>query len=425
MRPDIIEKLLKENTAVCGYKIRSERVESYELFFVHSKLETVRSTDTTSTDVTVYVDHDGKKGDASFKIYASTEEDEAREKIQAAAEKACRIDNEYYELPSNETLDGAIDSDFADYEPKTLARLISDAVFSANTYGNGSINALEVFINKHTVSVKNSRGIDKRELKYSAMVEAIPTWTDGESVELYEAKRFNSFDSDEIREEIEEKMREVRDRGRAVTPSEPLTCKVTLDAHELARLFSEAAHNANYSSVYTHSNLFSIGDTLQKEAKGDRISITMKGAIKGSVASALFDNDGVTLIDTEIVKDGVFTNYYGGNRYAQYLKAPVTGELSCIQVATGSLTDEKLKSEPYFRCVSMSGLQVDAYNDYIGGEVRLAYYCDGDKVIPMTGISISGKLSEALSSVRLSDCEICSGRYTGPKIALFEGIAIN
>ena len=93
MRPDIIEKLLKENTAVCGYKIRSERVESYELFFVHSKLETVRSTDTTSTDVTVYVDHDGKKGDASFKIYASTEEDEAREKIQAAAEKACRIDN--------------------------------------------------------------------------------------------------------------------------------------------------------------------------------------------------------------------------------------------------------------------------------------------------------------------------------------------
>lgn len=423
MRLDI-EKLLKENTALSGYKIRSERVESYELFFVHSKLETVRSTDTTNTDVTVYVDHDGKKGDAGFKIYASTMEDEAREKIAAAAEKALHVDNEFYTLPENESLDDVIESNFTDYEPKVLARLISDAVFASDMYGDGSINALEVFINKHTVSVKNSCGIDKREVKYSAMVEAIPTWNKGESVELYECKRFNSFDADDIRCEIEEKMREVRDRGSANPPSEPLACKVVLTAHELSELFSEIAHNANYSAVYTHSNLFSTGDALQKEPEGDKISITMKGAIKGSSASALFDSDGVTLVDTEIVKDGVFTNYYGSHRFAQYLKSPSTGNLNCMQVKTGSLSDEELKNVPYFKCVSMSGLQVDAYNDYIGGEVRLAYYCDGDKVIPLTGISISGKLSDALKSVRLSDTEACAGRYKGPKLAMFDGIAV-
>ena len=72
----------------------------------------------------------------------------------------------------------------------------------------------------------------------------------------------------------------------------------------------------------------------------------------------------------------------------------------------------------------MSGLQLDIYNDYIGGEVRLAYYCDGQNMIPVTGISISGKLSDALSSIRLSDTLTQTGRYKGPKLALFKGIEI-
>lgn len=423
MRLDI-EKLLKENYEVNGYKVRSERTESYELFFVHSKLETVRSTDTTNTDVTVYVDHDGKKGDASFKLYASTEEAEAREKILSAVEKARNINNQFYSLPENETLDGVIESNFTEYEPKTLAKLIAEAVFSADMYEQGSINALEVFINKHTVSVKNSCGIDKREVKYSAMVEAIPTWNGNESVELYECKRFNRFDARELKKEIDEKMQEVRNRGRATPPTEKLECKVALTAHELASLFSNVAHNCDYSAVYTRSNLFSIGDAVQKAPTGDKFSVTMKGSAEGSVASALFDADGVTLKDTEIVKDGVVSAYFGSHRFAQYLDAPSTGNLSCMQVSTGTLTDEELKSVPHFRCVSMSGLQVDPFNDYIGGEVRLAYYCDGEKIIPLTGISISGKLSEALNSIRLSNEEICSGRYAGPKVALFDGIAV-
>ena len=72
----------------------------------------------------------------------------------------------------------------------------------------------------------------------------------------------------------------------------------------------------------------------------------------------------------------------------------------------------------------MSGLQVDVYNDYIGGEVRLAYYFDGKEKHPVTGISISGKLSDALRSMRLSERVESVGRYRGPAYALFEGIEI-
>ena len=72
----------------------------------------------------------------------------------------------------------------------------------------------------------------------------------------------------------------------------------------------------------------------------------------------------------------------------------------------------------------MSGLQLDIYNDYIGGEVRLAYYFDGEKEIPVTGISISGKLSDALSNMYLSEKEATYESYKGPEYAVFDKIEI-
>ncbi len=419
-----IEKLLLENKEVSDYRINTTVTESYELFFVHKKLETVRGTDTASVNVTVYVDHDGKKGDASFKLFASTEENEAREKIAAAVAKAKIVDNENYELPSNETLDGKIESNFESYEPKELGAKIAEAVYAADNFELGSINALEVFVKKLTVSVKNSRGIDKKEVKYSAMLEAIPTWNDGESVELYEAKNFNSLDTDDITAEIARKMEEVRDRGYAKKPDKKLDCPVVLGAFELKELFGELTYGLNYGSVYSHSNPFSEGDAIQKAPKHDKLSVTMKGALTGSVDSALFDAAGTTLTDREIIKDGVVTSYFGNSRFAQYLGKEPTGALSCIEVAAGTLTDEELSKAPYFECVSMSGLQADVFNDYIGGEVRLAYYFDGEKKIPVTGISISGKLSDALNSVKFSENVVNSDGYSGPKLAMFENIEI-
>ncbi len=422
MSIDII-KLLNA-ASVDGYRVNTVKTESYELFFVHERLETVRGTDTCNTQVTVYVDHDGKRGEASFKVYASTTEAEVIASIADAAGKAKKINNEFFTLPDALELSAEIPSNFTDYEPKALAKEMAKAVFSAETYGCGSVNALEVFINKTTSSVQNSNGRSVSETKYSAVVEVIPTWTDGESVELYQCERFSHFDVNDLRSKVEQKMREVRDRGVAQQPKEKLFCRVVLDAKELSHLFSDIVGELDYASVYSHINSFSVDDSIQKERRGDAISVTMRGAIEGSSASALFDVDGTLMKDTEVIRNGEIVANYGSHRFAQYLGKEPTGQLGCAEVEVGTLTDDELASAPYFRCVSMSGIQLDILSDYIGGEVRLAYYVDGDKVIPMTGISISGKLSEALNSVRFSNVKECAGRYLGPKLASFEGIEI-
>ena len=72
----------------------------------------------------------------------------------------------------------------------------------------------------------------------------------------------------------------------------------------------------------------------------------------------------------------------------------------------------------------MSGLQVDFYSDYIGGEVRLALWHEGDVVRPVTGISVAGKLSEVLGGIRLACNTVTEGSYHGPEKAIFEGMQI-
>lgn len=419
---NIIE-ILKEFPEICNYKISETQITSYETFFVHKQLETVRATDTVDTSVTVYVNHDGKMGDSVFSVYASTTPDQLRQKVALAVQKAQLVNNQPYSLPEAESLCDEIYSNIGDYEAKELASLIAKACFDANTEQNGSLNALEIFVNKVRVHIVNGNGLDKCEQKYNCMVEAIPTWTDGESVELYECYNFSTFSYEGVVAEITSKMQEVRDRYYATKPQTNPNCTVVLNAPEIASLLWEMVGELGYSAVYAHSNAFKKGDDLQK-GDCDKLNITLRGKVEGSHHNSLFDGDGVTLSDTVVVENGIVTNYHGSNRFGQYLGEKVTGVMPCMEVGAGSVTQDDLAKEPYFECVSMSGLQVDIYNDYIGGEVRLAYYFDGTQKVALTGISISGKLSQALATLKLSNKIVTHNDYRGPHKALLQKIAV-
>ena len=412
---EIIE-LLKANPSVDAWRLTEKATVSYELFFVHRDLETVRATDTAETHVTVYADHDGKRGDSTFDVYRSMSGADIAAKIESAVARAKLVDNEPYELPEAGTLVAALPTDMADADPKKLAADIADAVYAADDQPGGSINALEIFLYRDTVRVMNSNGVDKTQTTHRVMIEAIPTFTDEkESVELYEDHRFTSFDPAKVTAEIAEKMREVRDRHEAQKPQTPMKINVVLRPKETQRLLGELARDLNYSIVYAHANLHDIGDDLQKDCTGDRITLTMRGIVEGSERSAYFDDDGQALTDTCVIKDGKAAARYGSSRYGQYLgiKKP-SGDLRCAEVAPGTLSETELASAPYLECASLSGLQVDLYNDYVGGEIRLAYYYDGEKTVPVTGITMSGRLSAVLAGLRLSRATEVSGAYLGP-----------
>ena len=416
---------LNKNPLVTDYKINLAAKESYECFYVKGKLETVRCTDTCDKVVTVYADHDGCKGDSQFFVYASTTEEELTQLIESAAQKALLLDNAMYQLPEAETGEFTVPSNFTQYSLAELAERIAQTVFAANTVENADLNSVEIFVNRHTDTVMNSRGIHKTQVRYDAMVETIPTYNgENESVELYHQYNFSSFDEEDLKKEISQKLQEVKARACAVKPDFSMDCKVILNKEELGSLFGSISRDLNYATVYAHAGLFHKGDDIQKDPTGDTITITMAGNLPGNIRSAAFDGDGMTLKDMTIVEKGKAVAYYGPSRFGQYLGEVPTGNLRCIQVATGSACEHCLSAAPYLEVVSMSGLQVDFFNDYIGGEVRLAYYHNGEQLIPVTGISITGSLKQVLSSIRLSKATGVHNGYQGPEKAILQDMKI-
>lgn len=425
-----LTEILRTNPGVSDYKINIHQKESYELFFVKGLLETVRCTDNRDTEVTMYVDHDNFKGEASFFVYPSTTETELRNKVEEAVSKARLIRNQTYTIPCPDASDAqpevfSIDSNFNDYEISELAARIARLVFDSNTVENGSLNSVEIFLNRHTDTLVNSRGVNKTQTRWDAMVEAIPTYNgEQESVELYEQYNFSSLDEASLTREISEKMAEVKARYEAVKPDFPISCPVMLHAQEISDLVRNIAYDLNYASIYSHSNLFSKGDSIQSAPTGDLLGITMTGSIPGSVRSSAFDSDGLPLGSIRIVEGGKAINYFGANRYGQYLGEPPTGNLGCIMVDPGHTDLSDVCGDTWLEVLSMSGLQVDFYSDYIGGEIRLAYYHHQGKQIPLTGISISGKLSMVLNNIRFSgDCCVM-GSYSGPRTVLISDMAV-
>ena len=410
---------LNANVSVSDWKINTHWKESYELFFVKGRLETVRCTDTRDTQVTVYVDHNEYKGEAQFFVYPSTTGEEISAKVQEAVEKALMINNKSYSLPTGSTGEFAVESNFSEYEPAELAARIANIVFDANTVENGSLNSVEIFINKHTENIMNTGGLNQTQVRWDAMVEAIPTYNgEAESVELYEQYNFSTLDESALHTEIAGKMAEVKARYEAVKPEHAIDCPVVLNALELGDLFRNIAYDLNYASVYSHSNLFHKGDAIQKEISGDPIGITMAGQVPGSVRSSAFDGDGLNLGRIRVVENGKAVNYFGSNRYGQYLGEVPTGNLPCMVVDAGSVDLADLSGMACLEVISMSGLQVDFFSDYIGGEIRLACLHENGRVTPVTGISISGRLSRVLPSIRLSKQTVVRDGYFGPDKAM-------
>ena len=413
-------ELLKQNSQLSGWRVNETATKSYELFFVHKNLETVRATDTVTTSVTVYVDHDGKKGESSFELSAAMGETEAQKKIDAAVQRARLVFNEPYELPDGGELNKDLPSNMWDAEPQTLGRQIADAVFAADTVPDGSINACEIFLYKDTVRVRNSRGIDKTQRIGRVMIEAIPTFTEGtESVELYEDYRFTEFDPTKVTAEIARRMAEVRDRFQAKKPETPMKISVLLRPAEILEMLWTLVDDLNYAAVYSHGNLHKTGDNIQENSTGDKLTVTLKAQMPGSEKSSWFDTDGASFQDTRVIENGIVTSYFGSSRFGQYLNIrQPTGNLPCVKAETGTMAKTDMKAEPYLECASLSGIQVDLFNDYIGGEIRLAYCFDGEKTTPVTGISMSGKLSDVLKTMRLSREAVIEGAYEGPALLL-------
>ena len=422
----MIEKLtriLSGMQEISAWSVSLVTTRSSELFYVGKKLETNRATDVETCDVTIYVDQDDKRGSSSFSVYAYMTEDDIREKILENVYAAGFALNPYYDLPK--PANGVVpesSSNIRGMSLKDAAALVSDAIFKADVYNGGYLSATEIFVTETTHRIVNSNGVDLTDVSYGGNAELIPSWEkDGEEVEIYHMLRFESIDPEEITKKVDTELQiaaarfEARPLAKLLDLNAPI--KVILQEDDAGRLFSYFANDLEYSAKYMKTNKFEPGDHVQGDnVTGTPLTLSKVPYVKGAARSAYFDADGVFLTETPLVENGVAVGRYGSHRYGRYLgvEAPA-GMVPITCVKEGTKPFSEMAKEPYIRCAVFSGIQVEPNSGYFGGEVRLGYYFDGEKEIPVTGFSVSGDMNKSRGTMIYSLETVTTASYHGPR----------
>ena len=419
-----MEKLIKvlKNSAINDYRILETNSQSSELFYVGKKLETNRGTNLRNVEVTIYVDEDNKRGSASFVYNSFLSEEELAKLIDEKIYAAKFALNQFFEIPSkSEEKPGKNPSNFENRELSDVALDIAEAVFKADHYEAGFLSATEIFVTKKNRHLINSRGVDVSDVTYEGYVELIPAWEKGgEETETYNILTFSNLDKEQITKDVEELLLLTKARMDAIPLPSKDPINIIIEDEGVPRTISFFVSDLSYQSEFLHMSRSKVGESI-----GANLTIDLLPSFVGASASRGFDNDGIVLKPVSLVKDGVPQTRHGSNQFGYYLgeKNP-TGMLPIVKVACGDKTLEDNKKEPYLRCVKFSSFQLEDNSGYFGGEVRLGFYFDGEKEIPVTGFSISGSLLELKGNIICSKENIVTSRYVGPKYLFIKGMQI-
>ncbi|MBR5741198.1 MAG: hypothetical protein IKX91_01460, partial [Firmicutes bacterium] len=170
--------------------------------------------------------------------------------------------------------------------------------------------------------------------------------------------------------------------------------------------------------IYSHYSQWEIGkDVLGAET--DPLTITLR-------ATEPYSAEGIPMRDRPMLEKGVLRTIHGGSRFAQYLGIEPTGTYGKVSVdnpGTASFAD--FRKKPVIWPVMFSDLRVDPMSGEFGGEVRLGYWSDGEKTVPVTGFSISGSLIEAQKTMETTTDRYTSTPYDGPFAFLLKGLTVS
>ena len=85
---------------------------------------------------------------------------------------------------------------------------------------------------------------------------------------------------------------------------------------------------------------------------------------------------------------------------------------------------EEMKKEPYLYAVTFSDFQMDTMSGHFGGEIRLAYLFDGERVRIVTGGSVNGSINACSGGMKFTTERYDSKNYSGPFAVMLPGVRV-
>lgn len=98
---------------------------------------------------------------------------------------------------------------------ENAAHSMAEALFAADTGDKSFINSAELFVEKKTVRIINSEGVDCGYENYSVNGEFVVQCLEPVDVELYQDFSYDELDTDSLKKLVADKLNTVVDRARA------------------------------------------------------------------------------------------------------------------------------------------------------------------------------------------------------------------
>ncbi len=418
-------EIIKENGSVSDYEMTWSQSDERQLYYVGKALETNRAVKKESLNVMLYVDEGQERGSSSFVVNVFDDENSIKEKVEETVKRASAAKNKWYPLTENtESVENAV-SEEIDLNAEALK--IADAIFDADNKDGSGLNATEIFVTKAKHHFLNSKGVSHSYDKLRAEFETIPSAEgEHESVEVYNYTSLREVDSAKITTDVKNLLGFAELRAKAVKASEveiPSGVPVVIRSDVAGELAMTITNDMSYAAHYQKFNHFEVGDKIACE----NLNITLTGDGEDAYGLGPIDSHGNVLHEKEIVRDGLVTALWGSNRFAHYMGEEATGDFNRVVVRAKG--DDAYKTEKHILVYSFSSPQIDWEVGYIGGEVRLALYFNGEGYIPITGFSVSGNVFEILGDMGFSKCteDYMDSRisYSGPKYWILPKMSIN
>ncbi len=417
-----IKRILSSLEGLDGWKINEKITESKEAFFVKKDIDMLRSKDVHHIYLTVYKDfeEDGVKyrGSSMTEIHPTMDEEEVKRAIEESLYSASFVKNKYYPLVGPNDKEIRVRPNKFDQDSlSNWISILSQEAYLSDIQENGWINSLELFLDKNKVRILNSEGLDLNYSSYRGELEFISNWKEGQGeIELYKNILFSTYDKGQVEASVKEMLLMAKDRAMANPTPQVKDIPLILSGDPVKEFFNYYYSKASSRAIYNKTSTIKIGDNIQgSDIKGDKISMYLDPDLDNSTFSAPLDSEGQVLERLDLYRDGVLQNYWGNNRFSYYLDIKPSGNMLNMVVGPGSKDLLDLRQGIYLELVAFSDFQMDTLTGDFAGEIRLGYYNDGQKTIPITGGSISGNVNEVHSHIYLSKEIQSNNNFMGPK----------
>lgn len=419
---DIIIKALKDCN-VGTWSLWDNTVDDAELFFIKHSLDMRRMKSTRKYELTVYRDFENggaaMRGLSSVTVVPSQTYEEVAKAVKSAYFAAGFVPNPTYRLPDAVCAAHAeIESDLAGLSVEDAAIKMAEALYSAETDADSFINSAEFFAEKKNCHFISSWGSDVGYTKYTVRGEFVVQCKQPEDVETYHEFAYDTLDTGALREKAAEALAQVKDRAVAKPELPTGTYNLILSGDTVAEVLSYYVARSSAQMIFPKYSSWKTGDYIQSgDPANEKLNISLH-------ASVPFSREGIKMTDRELIADGTVKVIHGAARLCSYLDVEPTGDYEAYGCGNGTVRFADMKNTPYLYAVAFSDFQMDVMTGNFGGEIRLAYWFDGERVRIVTGGSVNGNITDKSGrteySVERYECE----SYRGPLAMKFSGVTV-